>query len=49
MTRFAAVFQSRNAEVGPVRSARTTDIAIGAQFGRPLFAFSGRQRRSSWT
>jgi hypothetical protein len=41
VTRFAAVFHSRNAEVGPVRSARTTDIAIGTQFGRPLFAFSG--------
>jgi hypothetical protein len=41
VTRFAAVFQSHNAEVGPVRSARTTDIAIGTQFGRPLFAFSG--------
>jgi hypothetical protein len=41
VTRFAAVFHSRNALVGPIRSARSTDIAIGLQYGRPLFAFSG--------
>jgi hypothetical protein len=42
VTRFAALFHSQDAEqVGPVRSARTTDIGIGASFGRPLFAFSG--------
>lgn len=42
VTRFAALFHSQNADlVGPVRSARSTDILIGTTFGRPLFAFSG--------
>ena len=41
-TRFAAVFHSkRETTVGPVRSARTTDIGIAASFNRPVFAFSG--------
>jgi hypothetical protein len=42
VTRFASLFHSRDAEqVGPVRSARSTDILIGTMFGRPLFSFSG--------
>lgn len=42
VTRFAAMFHSRDAAgVGPVRSARSTDIAIASQLGRPLFAYSG--------
>ncbi len=42
ITRFAAVFHSRDvAEVGPVRSARSTDIAIASELNRPLFAYSG--------
>lgn len=42
VTRFAAVFHSRDApSVGPVRSARSTDILIAGPLGRALFAFSG--------
>ena len=42
VTRFAAVFHSRDAvDVGPVRSARSTDIAIASALNRPLFAYSG--------
>ncbi|HMK12151.1 MAG TPA: DUF3048 domain-containing protein [Acidimicrobiales bacterium] len=42
ITRFAAVFQSSDADpVGPIRSARTSDINILAQLGRPLLAWSG--------
>jgi hypothetical protein len=42
ITRLAAIFQSHDADrVGPVRSARSTDIHIGATLGRPLFAYSG--------
>jgi hypothetical protein len=41
VTRLAAVYHSRDALVGPVRSARTSDLAIARNFGRPLFAFSG--------
>ncbi len=42
ITRFIAVFQSRAVQkVGPVRSARLTDIDVLAQYGRPLLAFSG--------
>lgn len=41
-TRLAAVFQSRDVgAVGPVRSARTTDVSIVSMLNRPLFAFSG--------
>lgn len=39
--RLAAVFHSTNAMVGPVRSARTSDIEITGNLNRPLFAFSG--------
>ena len=42
LTRFLAIFHSRGAdEVGPVRSARSTDIPILATLGQPLFAWSG--------
>lgn len=41
-TRLAAVYHSSEADpVGPVRSARTSDIAITANLNRPLFAYSG--------
>jgi hypothetical protein len=46
LTRLAAVFQSTPAQVlGPVRSGRTTDIAIVDDLNRPLFAFSGANAR----
>jgi hypothetical protein len=42
LTRFAAVFQSADAElVGPIRSARTQDIDLLASFSNPLFVWSG--------
>ena len=42
LTRFAAVYDgSWNGEVGPIRSARETDIALLAQYGRITLAFSG--------
>ena len=42
ITRFFAVFHSTAADpVGPVRSARTTDIDLLRQLQRPLFAWSG--------
>ena len=41
-TRFAAVFHSTDADpVGPVRSARTTDVDLVANLNNPLFAWSG--------
>ena len=40
-TRLAAVFQSRDAVVGPVRSARTSDVNIGNALNHPLIAYSG--------
>ncbi len=42
VTRFMAVFHSTDASpVGPVRSARTSDIGLFKSFGTPLFAWSG--------
>jgi hypothetical protein len=42
ITRFAAIFQSQGADpVGPVRSGRSTDIAIVTPLHLPLYAFSG--------
>lgn len=42
LTRFLAIFHSQGSdEVGPVRSARSTDIPILATLGQPLFAWSG--------
>lgn len=45
ITRFAAVFHSQDSDpVGPVRSARSTDIGIASSLQRPLFAYSGANR-----
>jgi len=42
ITRFFAVFHAIDSDpVGPVRSARTSDIDLLPMFGRPLFANSG--------
>lgn len=42
LTRLLAVYQSQDPDtVGPVRSARSTDLSILAELGRPLFAWSG--------
>lgn len=46
LTRLAAVFSSKIPEViGPVRSARISDIEILEQFGRVAFAYSGAQKK----
>jgi len=46
LTRLAAIFSSRVPErVGPVRSARISDIDILKQYGRVAFAYSGAQRK----
>lgn len=46
ITRLAAVFSSTVPErIGPVRSARITDIDLLAQYGKPAFAYSGAQRK----
>jgi hypothetical protein len=46
LTRVAAVFSSvLPRTVGPVRSARISDIDLVAQFGRPAFAYSGAQHK----
>ncbi len=46
ITRLAAVFSSAiPGRIGPVRSARITDIDLLAQYGSPAFAFSGAQRK----
>jgi Protein of unknown function (DUF3048) N-terminal domain/Protein of unknown function (DUF3048) C-terminal domain len=42
LTRLLAVYQSQDPDtIGPVRSARSTDLFILAELGRPLFAWSG--------
>jgi hypothetical protein len=41
LTRLVAVFSRPPRVVGPVRSARQTDIALLTQYGRPTFAYSG--------
>lgn len=44
-TRFAAVYDgSWSGEVGPIRSARETDIALLAQYGRVTLGFSGANK-----
>ncbi len=46
INRLAAVFSSYIPDrIGPVRSARISDIDLIAQFGNPAFAFSGAQRK----
>jgi hypothetical protein len=45
-TRLAAVFAgSLPRRVGPVRSARASDIELFAQYGKVVFGYSGAQRR----
>lgn len=41
ITRFAAVFHSQDSLVGPVRSARSSDIDLAGNLNRPLFGWSG--------
>ncbi len=46
LTRLAAVFSTELPKVvGPVRSARVSDIDLLAQYGRPAFAYSGSQHK----
>ncbi len=46
LTRIAAVYNSSMPNiVGPVRSARISDLEIMEQFGTPAFAFSGAQSK----
>ena len=46
LTRLAAVFSSTIPQrIGPVRSARISDIDILSQFGRVAFAYSGAQKK----
>lgn len=46
LTRIAAVFSTTLPKVvGPVRSARISDIDLLAQFGKPAFAYSGSQHK----
>ena len=40
-TRMAVVYQSRDETVGPVRSARTSDLDIAGNMGMPYFVYSG--------
>ena len=45
-TRLAAIYSSvYPAQIGPVRSARISDMELLAQFGKVAFAFSGAQRK----
>jgi len=42
LTRFIAMYHSTDAaSIGPVRSARTTDVGLLIGFGSPVFGFSG--------
>lgn len=46
ITRFAAVFHSKApGRIGPIRSARTTDVILLPQLGPVLFRVVGRERR----
>ena len=46
LTRLAAMYSSTIPQrIGPVRSARISDIDILSQFGRVAFAYSGAQRK----
>ena len=46
LTRIAAIYSSKlPAKIGPVRSARISDIELLAQFGRVGFAYSGAQTK----
>ncbi len=41
VTRFAAIFHSTPSIVGPVRSGRTSDVALISSLGEPLYLYSG--------
>ncbi len=41
VTRFAAIFHSTASIVGPVRSGRTSDVALVSSLGSPLYMYSG--------
>jgi len=41
VSRFAAIFHSTSAIVGPVRSGRTTDVGLVSGLGSPLLLYSG--------
>ncbi len=43
-TRLAVVFHSRSPEIGPVRSGRSTDIALLGSLNTPIFAWSGANK-----
>lgn len=46
LTRLAAIFSSFIPQnIGPVRSARISDIDILSQYGKVIFAYSGAQRK----
>ena len=46
LTRLAAIFSSRiPTRIGPVRSARISDIELLEQYGRVAFAYSGAQKK----
>lgn len=46
LTRLIAVFSSKiPAKIGPVRSARITDLHVAPMFGEPAFAYSGAQTK----
>ncbi|GII95351.1 DUF3048 domain-containing protein [Sinosporangium siamense] len=46
LTRLIAVYSSKlPKKLGPVRSARITDLHLLAQFGRPAFSYSGVQTK----
>ncbi|GAA0933043.1 DUF3048 domain-containing protein [Nonomuraea longicatena] len=46
LTRLMAIFSSKiPAKVGPVRSARVSDLHLAPQFGKPAFAYSGAQTK----
>ena len=44
VTRLAAVFHTNAPELGPIRSGRTTDIALLGSLGRPIFSWSGANK-----
>lgn len=46
VTRLAAIYSSRYpGQIGPVRSARISDMELLEQYGKVAFAFSGAQRK----
>lgn len=46
VTRLAAIFSSRYpSRIGPIRSARISDMELLAQYGKVAFAFSGAQHK----